>query len=237
MVLIGAKDLDFYLLLDHVLESEGFETELASDLEETVKIAVERQPHAIVLDCRPDSFLVIETHDRLKKHDRTKNIPVITLIGPGAEREHVRLLKSGVEGVFTRPISPAKLVRRIRMGPVKFRPARSAMGGALLTYADVEIDLDTYRVHRNGIEIHLSPTEFRLLQHFMQNPGRVFTRDELIGTAWKENVHVGPRTVDVHIGKLRRALKAKSEADLIRTVRSVGYAMTDEPGNSDDRDK
>lgn len=229
LVLIGAKDVDFYLFLSHVLEAEGFETELADSIEEIFTIAAERQPCTIVLDCQPDSLPVIETYGRLKEDGRTKGIPVVALIGPGAEREHVQLLKSGVEDVFTRPVLPGKLLERIRGRLDDSGPARPAGDDALLTYADVELDLDTYRVRRKGREIRLGPIEFRLLRHFMQSPGLVFTRDELISAAWKENVHVGPRTVDVHVGLLRRALKAKSETDLIRTVRSVGYAMTDEP--------
>lgn len=233
LVLIGAKDIDFFLLLSHVLEAEGFETELAGELEEIMKIAVERQPRTIVLDCQPESFSVVKTYDRLKHHDRTKDIPVVVLVGPGAEREHVQLLKSGAEDVFSRPISPAKLLERIRVGLDISHPARSPASGAVLTYADVELDLDTYRVHRDGREINLSPIEFRLLQHFMQSSRRVITRHELIAAAWEKNVYVAPRTVDVHVGQLRRALNAKSETDLIRTVRSVGYAMTDELENGD----
>ena len=99
------------------------------------------------------------------------------------------------------------------------------MNGPLLTYADVELDPRGYRVRRGGRDIHLSPIEFRMLRHLLQNPEQVFTRDDLIGAAWQQNVYVGPRTVDVHVGILRRALKTGSESDLIRTVRSVGYAL------------
>lgn len=236
LIVIGAADVDFYLLLGHVLEAEGFETELASDAEETVRLAAERRSHAIVLDCQPESFPVAEAYERLKQNDRTKDIPVVVLVGQGAEREHVRLLKCGVQDVFTRPVSPARLVERIRAGPQHSVAARPGGDRGLLTFADVELDLETYRVRRGGREIRLSPIEFRLLQHFMRSPGQVFTRDELIGAGWKKNVYVSPRTVDVHVGLLRRALKANSETDLIRTVRSVGYAMTDDKENGGDPD-
>lgn len=234
LILVSADDIDFYLLLDHVLKVEGFETCLASDLDETVEIAAERNPHTIVLDCRPESFPASETCARLKQDDRTKSIPVVALISQGAEKEHIELLKSGVDDAFTRPISPARLVEHIRANRGEAPSARSALNGSLLTYANVELDPEGYRVHRAGREIHLSPIEFRLLRHLLQHPGQVFTRDDLVGAAWQKNVYVGPRTVDVHVGILRRALKAESESDLIRTVRSVGYALAEVDDHVDD---
>lgn len=227
LVLIGAEDIDLYLLLGHVLQVEGFDTELASNLEETVTIAVERNPHTIVLDCRPASFPAADTCARLKQDDRTKAIPVIALISPGAEKEHIELLKAGVDDAFTRPVSPAMLVDHIRPNRDESPSARTAPNGPLLTYANVELDPDGYRVWRGGREIHLSPIEFRMLRHLLQHPEQVFTREDLIGAAWQKNVYVGPRTVDVHVGILRRALKVESESDLIRTIRSVGYALAE----------
>lgn len=236
IILVSAEDIDFYLLLDHVLKSEGFETCLASDVEETVEIAVERNPHTIVLDCRPASFSAAETCARLKEDDRTRAIPVVALISQGAEKEHIELLKSGVDDAFTRPISPAQLIDNLRTNRGEAPAARTATNEPLLTYSDIELDRDHYRVRRHGREIHLSPIEFRLLRHLLQNPGRVFTRDDLIGAAWQKNVYVERRTVDVHIGILRRALKAGSESDLIRTVRSVGYALAEPNDWMDDTD-
>lgn len=234
LVLVCAEDIDFYLLLGHVLEVEGFDTDLARDLKEAVEIAGERNPHTIVLDCRPDSFPAAETCARLKQDDRTKSIPLVALVSPGAEKEYIELLKSGVDDAFTRPVSPAKLVNHIRANRGESPSMPTAMNGSVLSYADVELDPDTYRVRRAGREVHLCPIEFRLLRHLLQHPGQVFTRADLIGAAWQKNVYVGPRTVDVHVGQLRRALKAKSESDLIRTVRSVGYALADPDDEIDD---
>lgn len=225
LVLVGAEDVDFYLLLDYVLKAEGFATLLASDLEETLRLATGRTPDIILLDCRPQSYPATETCSRLKQDPQTKHIPVIALISPGAERDHVRLLKAGVDDTFSRPVAPAKLVQHIR---AMFGGPRPKSNEGQVSYADVEMNLDSYRVRRGGHDIHLSPIEFRLLRHLLHNPEQVHTRDELFGVAWPANTHVGPRTVDVHIGRLRKALKSVSDKDLIRTVRSVGYALAEE---------
>jgi two-component system phosphate regulon response regulator PhoB len=161
----------------------------------------------------------------LKQDPQTKHIPVIALISPGAERDHVRLLKSGVNDSFSRPIVPAKLVEHLR---ATFGAARPVSKKGLVSYADIEMCLGTYRVRRDGQDVHLSPIEFRLLRHLLQNPEQAITRDELAGAAWREGVYVSPRTVDVHMGRLRKALKSDSHNDLIRTVRSIGYALVAE---------
>jgi two-component system phosphate regulon response regulator PhoB len=225
LVLVGADDVDFYLLLDHVLKVEGFATLLADDLEETLRLATERTPDIILLDCRPQSYPATEACSRLKQDPQTKATPVIALISPGAERDHVRLLKSGVNESFSRPIVPAKLVEHLR---ATLGGARPVSNNGLVSYADIEMSLGTYRVRRDGQDIHLSPIEFRLLRHLLQNPEQAITRDELAVAAWRKGVYVSPRTVDVHMGRLRKALKLVSQNDPIRTVRSVGYALVDE---------
>jgi two-component system phosphate regulon response regulator PhoB len=206
LVLVGVEDVDFYLLLDHVLKADDFATLLASDLEETLELAAGRTPDIILLDCRPQSYPATETCSRLKQDPQTKHIPVIALISPGAERDHVRLMKSGVNDSFSRPIVPAKLVEHLR---ATLGAARPVAKKGLLRYVDIEMCLGTYRVRRDGQDVHLSP-------------------DELAGAAWREGVFVSPRTVDVHMGRLRKALKSVSHNDLIRTVRSIGYALVDE---------
>lgn len=225
LVLVGVEDVDFYLLLDHVLKADDFATLLASDLEETLELAAGRTPDIILLDCRPQSYPAAETCSRLKQDPQTKHIPVIALISPGAERDHVRLMKSGVNDSFSRPIVPAKLVEHLR---ATLGAARPVAKKGLVRYADIEMCLGTYRVRRDGQDVHLSPIEFRLLRHLLQNPEQAITRDELAGAAWREGVYVSPRTVDVHMGRLRKALKSVSHNDLIRTVRSIGYALVDE---------
>lgn len=223
-VLVGTEDIDFYLLLDHVLQSEGFGSILASDLDEMFQWARDRRPSVILLDCRAQSFPNANTCSRLKQHPRTKSIPVIALISRGAERDQVRLLKAGVDASFSRPIVPAELVEHLR---AMLGTGRTVTREELVAYADIEMNTAMYRVQRNGRNIHLSLTEFRLLHHLLMHPEQVITRDELKNAAWQDNVHVGPRTVDVHVGRLRKALNAVSKTDLIRTVRSVGYALSD----------
>lgn len=154
----------------------------------------------------------------------------------GPEKISVELLKSGTDDAFARPDSPITPAGHMPANRARSTTARTAGKLTLLTFADIELDPDSYRVRRGGREIHLCPIEFRLLRHLLENPGRVFTRDDLIGAGWRKNVYVGPRTVDVHVGQLRRALGAKSEKDLIRTVRSVGYILA-KPGDDPDDDR
>ena len=225
LVPAGAEDIDLYLLPDHVLEADDFATLLTSDLEETLRLASGRTPDIILLDCRPQSYPATETCNRLKQDPKTKHIPVIALISPGAERNHVRNLKSGVNDSNSRSIVPVKLVEHLR---ATLGGARPVSNNGLVRYADIEMSLGTYRVRRDGQDVHLTPIEFRLLRHLLQNPERAITRDELAGAAWREGIYVSPRTVDVHMGRLRKALKLVSHNDLIRTVRSVGYVLLDE---------
>jgi two-component system phosphate regulon response regulator PhoB len=228
LILLGTEDIDFYMLLDHILEGEGFRCILATSVEEILNVSLEHSPEVIVLDCRPHSYSATDGLHRLKQKAETNSIPIVALISPGAEIEHVQLLKSGVDEAFTRPISPAKLVEQIRMILIGLkRPTLPNENN--LRYADVEMDPITYRVRRNGKDIHLGPIEFKLLRHLLQTPEQVFSRDELITAAWPHNVYVGPRTVDVHMGRLRKALKLASDQELIRTVRAAGYALTDRP--------
>ena len=227
LILICTDDIDFYLLLDHVLEVEGFRSVLATGLDETVKVSLEHAPGMVVLDCRPQSFSAIDVFNRLKEMSETESIPIVALISPGAEVDHVQLLKAGIDDAFTRPISPAKLVGRMR-GILSGEHSTTSFPDVRLQYADIEMDPTTHRVRRNGKEIHLGPIEFKLLRHLLQTPEQVFSRDELIGAAWPDNVYVGLRTVDVHMGRLRRALKTAAKHDIIRTVRAAGYALSDQ---------
>lgn len=158
---------------------------------------------------------------------------MIALVSDGAERDYVDLVKSGVNDIFIRPVLPAKLIACLH-SLLEGRPDfadRGTQATRAVRYADVVVNLATHRVQRNGRTIHLSPIEFKLLLHLMQNAEHVMTREELKEAAWQKGVHVGPRTVDVHMGRLRKALLAASDKDLIRTVRSVGYAFSDHGGD------
>ena len=233
LVLIATDDIDFYLLLSHILEVDGFVVKLADSIGEAVNVASKDKPQAVVLDCRPNSFSAPDLCAQLKRDPQTSPIAVVALIGRGADKEHVALVKSGVDESFTRPVSPGKLLEFIRATLVHRHPAfagwQTDMVNSRLSYADMEVRLDAYSVCRNGQEVRLSPIEFRILCHLMRNPGKVFRRNELINTAWPENIHVEERTVDVHIGRLRKALNSIAGTDVIRTVRSAGYALAPHP--------
>ena len=228
LVLLSSGDAEFYLLIKHVLEVDGFTAELAGSCEEARHLARERSPQAIVLDCRPGSQSSATLCASLKEEASTSAIPIVALIAPGAENQYIDLLKAGIDESFVRPIAPAKLLDCLRSKTA----ARSTHNGIeyrkCLSHGDIEMSLDAHRVHCNGSEIMLGPIEFKLLQHLLQAPGRIFSRDELIGAAWPQNVYVDARTVDVHIGKLRKSLKKASTTDVIRTVRTAGYGLEDQ---------
>jgi two-component system, OmpR family, phosphate regulon response regulator PhoB len=228
LVLVGTEDIDFYLFVDHLLQAENLATQLAGSLDEIQKSALEMKPDAILLDCRGRAQLAAQICTPLKQNSQTKAIPVVALIDQSAERYYVELIKSGIDDIFIRPILPSKLIECVR----SVLPSDTAANGTAehsaraVRYADVEMDLVTYRVRRDGRDVHLSPIEFKLLRHFLERPEQVITREELHSAAWLDNVHVGPRTVDVHVGRLRKALHSGSKGGLIRTVRSVGYALS-----------
>ncbi|NIA70441.1 DNA-binding response regulator [Pelagibius litoralis] len=233
LILVYSEDVDFYLFLDHVFQAEHLATHLSVDLDETLQSAVERKPDAILMDCRTRAISAPEVCAPLKLDARTKGIPVIALMDQGAERDYVDLIKCGIEDTFIRPVWPAKLIERVRSMLDRGRSINGAQTSIVVAmcYADLEMNLSTYRVRRADRTIHLSPTEFKLLRHFLEHPEQVVTREELHSAAWKDNVHVGPRTVDVHVGRLRKALGSAPDQELIRTIRSVGYALTVNPAD------
>jgi len=230
LVLVFSDDVDYYLLVDHSLQTAGFTTRLASDVSEILPFAIQQKPGAILLDCRSGRESASALCDPLKREVGTRTIPVIAVIDQGSEKDYVELVKSGIEEIFVRPVLPAKLINCVRslldggeemQGPLKVK-------AKAVRYDDLVMNLSSHRVKRNGQEVRLSPIEFRLLRHMLENAEQVVTREELKSAAWQKNVHVGPRTVDVHVGRLRKALLSVSDKDLIRTVRSVGYALSRE---------
>ena len=152
----------------------------------------------------------------------TRSVPIIMLTARGEEGDKLRGLDSGADDYITKPFSPSELVARIR---AVMRRTRPAVNGEVLHYDDLVMDLASHRVRRKGRDVHLGPTEFRLLRHLLEHQGRVFSREQLLDVVWGQDVYVEPRTVDVHIRRLRKALNADEESDLIRTVRSAGYAL------------
>jgi len=209
-------------LLRYNMEAEGFEVRASQDGEEALVLVQERVPDLIVLDWMLPSVSGLEICRQLRRKADTRNVPVILLTARGEEADRVRGFESGADDYVTKPFSPAELMARIR---AVLRRSRPALAGESLTYADVTMDLMAHRVTRGGVEIHLGPTEFRLLRHFVENPGRVFSREQILDAVWGRDIYIELRTVDVHIRRLRKALNLDGGADLIRTVRSAGYAI------------
>ncbi|WMT92559.1 response regulator transcription factor [Pelagibacterium sp. H642] len=224
-ILIASTDADFYLLLSHILVEAGFTVTLASSVEEVAFLSVEANPLAILLDCRSGETMAMDACLRLKQDAATVSLPAVALIGPGAEHQHLNLMKAGIDDTFVRPMAPRKLIDFLNglAGPVAGKQD-PRIGEGLLAHGDITIDLKAHKVARGGHEIHLGPIEFRLLRHLIEHAGQICSRDALVAAGWQKGRFVDRRTVNVHIGRLRRAL-GQSGGDVIRTVRSAGYLL------------
>ena len=220
-VLIIEDEEDIQILLDYNLREEGYNVLQATDGEEGMLQAVEYCPDLILLDWMLPLLPGLEVLRQLRAHPDTRDIPVIMLTAKGEETDRLRGLDGGADDYMTKPFSPAELLARARA------LLRRTTGGhtTILSYEDIEMDMEKKRVTRDRIPIHLGPTEFRLLEHFLRNQERVYSRSQLLDNVWGDDVYVELRTVDVHIRRLRRALNINNKPDLIRTVRSMGYAL------------
>jgi len=222
LILLVEDEAALLTLLRYSLEKEGFEVGEAVDCEEALYAIKERQPDLIVLDWMLPRLSGIEVCRRVRRDTEARNVPIILLTARGAEADRIRGLDSGADDYVVKPFSPNELIARIRAVLRRLRPALSEQA---ITYRDVTLDLVAHRVSRDGQAIHLGPTEFRLLRHFMEHPGRVFSREQLLDAVWGQDSDLETRTVDVHIRRLRQALNAEGRGDLIRTVRATGYAL------------
>jgi two-component system phosphate regulon response regulator PhoB len=222
LVLIVEDETDIVTLLKYNLEKEGFRAIAANDGEEALLLANEQPPNIVLLDWMLPLMSGLEVCRQMRRSPKTRDTPIIMLTARGEEGDRVRGLNSGADDYITKPFSPTELVARMR---AVLRRATPGMTEETLSFHDVTMDLAAHRVRRNGRDVHLGPTEFRLLRHFMQHAGRVFSREQLLDIVWGHDVYVEPRTVDVHIRRLRKALNEDSELDLIRTVRSAGYSL------------
>ena len=209
------------LLIWHV-QREDFDVRHTSDGEDALLIARETPPDLVLLDWMIEGLSGIEVCRRLRRMPETQNVPIIMLTARGEEEDRVRGLETGADDYVTKPFSPRELVARV--GAV-LRRVRPALAGEQLTYADLEMDTVGHKVRRNGTLVSLGPTEFRLLRHFLEHPGWVFSRERLLDSVWGHDADIEPRTVDVHIRRLRQAINAGGRPDIIRTVRSAGYAL------------
>ena len=209
-------------LLHYNLEKEGYEVALAPDGEEALTQVKERLPDLVILDWMLPKVSGIEVCRRLRARPETRNLPIIMLTARGEESDRIRGLDTGADDYVVKPFAMSELSARVRAVLRRLRPG---LAEDRVRIGDITIDRVAHRVKRNGKEVHLGPTEFRLLDHFMQNPGRVFSREQLLDAVWGSDVYVEARTVDVHVGRLRKALNHGEAADPIRTVRSAGYAL------------
>ncbi|RVT94155.1 phosphate regulon transcriptional regulator PhoB [Sphingomonas crocodyli] len=224
-VLLVEDDAALAELVRWHLERENFEVEHTVDGEEALLLARESPPDLVLLDWMVEGLSGIEVCRRLRRVADTANVPIIMLTARGEEEDRVRGLETGADDYVTKPFSPRELVARV--GAV-LRRVRPALAGEQLAYADIEMDTAAHKVRRAGSPVALGPTEFRLLKHFLEHPGRVFSRERLLDSVWGRDSDIEPRTVDVHIRRLRKAINIGDAADIIRTVRSAGYALDSE---------
>ncbi len=209
-------------VLGYNLEAEGFRTSRAKDGEEGLMIVAEDTPDVIVLDWMMPNLSGIEVCRRLKISPETRNIPIIMLSAKSEEIDKVRGLETGADDYVVKPYSVSELMARVR---TQLRRVRPSTVGQVLIYQDITLDSETHRVMRGAEQLKLGPTEFRLLGTFMEKPGRVWSRDQLLDRVWGRDIYVDTRTVDVHVGRLRKILTTNGGDDPIRTVRGAGYAL------------
>ena len=209
-------------VLAYNLEAEGFRVTRVENGEEGMLCVDEDAPDVIVLDWMMPNLSGIEVCRRLKIKPDTRSIPIIMLSARSEEIDKVRGLETGADDYVVKPYSVSELMARVRS---QLRRVRPATVGLLLTYDDIELDTETHRVRRADSPLKLGPTEFRLLTTFMEKPGRVWSRDMLLDRVWGRDVYVDTRTVDVHVGRLRKVLTENGGADPVRTVRGAGYAL------------
>jgi two-component system phosphate regulon response regulator PhoB len=212
-------------LLKWHFEREDFKVEHTPDGEEALLLANERPPDIILLDWMIEGISGLEVCRRLRRTAETANVPIIMLTGRGEEEDRVRGLETGADDYVTKPFSPRELVARVK---AVLRRVRPALAGEPLRFADLEMDIVGHKVKRAGRTIPLGPTEFRLLRHFLEHPGRVFSRERLLDAVWGRDRDIEIRTVDVHIRRVRQAINLDGRGELIRTVRSAGYALDDD---------
>jgi two-component system phosphate regulon response regulator PhoB len=225
LILIVEDEEPLTLLLRYNLEAAGYEVEVAARGDEAELRVRERLPDLMILDWMLPGLSGIELCRRLRARDATAHLPILMLTARGEEDERIRGLATGADDYVVKPFSVAELMARVQ---ALLRRAKPEAVAPVLKAGDLELDRQTLRVRRAGREVHLGPTEFRLLEFLMKTPGRVFSRAQLLDGVWGREVYVDERTVDVHIGRLRRALNRGRSRDPIRTVRGAGYAFDEQ---------
>jgi two-component system, OmpR family, phosphate regulon response regulator PhoB len=221
-VLIVEDEEPLTLLLRYNLEAEGYAVDSVARGDEAEIRLREEVPDIVLLDWMLPGLSGIELCRRIRVRPETERLPVIMLTARGEEGDRIRGLSTGADDYIVKPFSVPELLARVRALLRRTKPAHIA---TLLTAGDMELDRETHRVRRGGRELHLGPTEFRLLEFLMQSPGRVFSREHLLNAVWGHDVYIDERTVDVHVGRLRKAINMPHQPDPIRTVRGAGYSF------------
>jgi two-component system phosphate regulon response regulator PhoB len=226
MVLVVEDDAALATMLRYNLERQGFRVDEAADGQEALLRIAEQRPDLVLLDWMLPTMSGLEICRRLRRRPETRTLPIIMLTARTEDTDAVRGLDVGADDYVTKPFGMDALLARIR---ALLRRSDSTPEQSELSFGDLSLDLMAHRVQRNGRPIRLGPTEYRLLEFLMRHPRRVFSREELLNAVWGYDIHVEPRTVDVHVRRLRQAINGPGELDLVRTVRAAGYALDDEP--------
>ncbi len=221
-ILVVEDESDLAMMLSYNLEAEGFTVLTAEDGEEATDRLRERHPDLILLDWMLPGLSGIELCRRWRAREDTSRVPIIMLTARGEEEERVRGLATGADDYMVKPFSFPELIARVN---ALLRRANPQLVSTVLKAGDLELDRTAHRVRRSGREVHLGPTEYRLLEYLMRHPGRVYSREQLLDGVWGNDVYVDERTVDVHVGRLRKAINRGRSADPIRTVRGAGYSF------------
>lgn len=222
LVMIVEDEAALVTMLRYNLEKDGFRVCSASDGEEALVVVDEMSPDLILLDWMLPVMSGIEVCRQLRRKPNTKDVPIIMITARSEEADKIRGLNTGADDYMSKPFSMPELLARVRALMRRTQPTQNK---GSLNYQDIVMDLTAHRVTRGGRYVHLGPTEFRLLQFLMEHPGAVFSREELLNAVWGPDIYVEPRTVDVHIRRLRKALNGDTDPDVIRTVRAAGYAL------------
>ncbi len=226
LVLIVEDEASLATMLRYNLEKQGFRVDEAVDGQEALTRIAETVPDIVLLDWMLPVMSGIEVCRQIRRRPATRDLPVIMVTARTEDQDAVRGLNTGADDYITKPFSMDALLARMR---ALLRRAGAVPVRGQHVFHDITMDLTAHRVQRNGRPIHLGPTEFRLLEFLMQHPRRVFSREELLNSVWGPDIHVEPRTVDVHIRRLRKSINGDGELDVVRTVRAAGYALDTEP--------
>tara|TARA_B110000483_G_scaffold109961_1_gene133948 strand:- start:251 stop:946 length:696 start_codon:yes stop_codon:yes gene_type:complete len=221
-ILIVEDDPSLSELLAYNFDSAGLTASVVSEGDEALPTIIDERPDLIILDWMLPNLSGIEICRQIRQHADINKTPIIMLTAKGEEAERIRGLETGADDYVIKPFSPSELIARVKAVLRRTHPEKTS---DILEFGDISMNLEEHRVSRNGQYTHLGPTEYRLLRVFLEKPGRVFSREQLLDRVWGRDIYVEPRTVDVHIRRLRKAMQLPGTSNLIRTVRAAGYSI------------